>query len=206
MKHTRNQKLPIHFYQREDVVQIAQDLIGKMVCTHIEGKFTSGMIVETEAYRAPEDKASHAFNHLKSKRTMPFYEAGGIVYTYLIYGVYTLFNIITSVQEVPHAVLIRAIEPKEGIDVMLQRRGLDKVKRNLTGGPGLTSMALGIEMKHNLEPITGNLIWIEDGINVNKSHLIASPRVGLGKRITEPYLSMPWRFRLKDNSFTSPAK
>ncbi|MXV38889.1 DNA-3-methyladenine glycosylase [Flavobacteriaceae bacterium Ap0902] len=199
-------KLPLEFYQREDVTQIAQDLLGKKLCTNIHGAFTAGKIVETEAYHAPEDAASHAYLNRKTKRTMPFYQSGGIAYVYLIYGVYKLFNIITHIEGVPHAVLIRAIEPIDGIDIMLYRRNLNKIQRNLTGGPGLTSMALGIDMTHNGISMTSDVIWIGDAPKVDEHEVIASPRVGLGKNVIEPYYSIPWRFRLKNNPFTSPAK
>ncbi|MGI9527707.1 MAG: DNA-3-methyladenine glycosylase [Weeksellaceae bacterium] len=201
-----NHKLPARFYERDDVSQIAKDLLGKKLCTHINGEFTAGVIVETEAYQAPEDAASHAYLNKKTKRTAPFYQSGGIVYVYLIYGVYKLFNIITNIEGIPHAVLIRAIEPTEGIDIMLERRNLKQVKRNLTGGPGLMSMALGIEMIHNGESIHGDRIWIDYAKPISENQIIASPRIGLGKRVHEPWYSIPWRFRIKGNPFTSPAK
>ena len=199
-------KLSTSFYQRNDVVQIAKDLLGKKLCTNINDEFTSGLIVETEAYKAPEDPASHAFNHRLTSRTKAFYELGGISYVYLIYGIYKLFNVITNTDGIPHAVLIRAIEPVDGIDIMLKRRNLKQVKRNITGGPGLTSMALGIELEHNYESLQEDLIWIEDIPKVDDFEIMASARVGLGKSVPEPYYSMPWRFRIKDNAFTSPAK
>lgn len=204
--HENSTKLNLDFYQRADVVQIAKDLLGKKLCTHINGAFTSGIIVETEAYRAPEDPASHAFQNKLTPRTKAFFAQGGVAYVYLIYGMYNLFNVVTNVEGVPHAVLIRAIEPKEGVEVMLKRRKLDKVKRNLTGGPGILSIALGIELAHNFEPLDQNNIWIEGAENIAENKIIASPRVGMGENVFEPYFSMPWRFRIKDNKFTSPAK
>lgn len=199
-------KLSKSFYQRSDVPQIARELLGKKLCTHINNQYTSGIIVETEAYCAPEDPASHAFQNRFTKRTKPFFDAGGISYVYLIYGLYKLFNVVTNVENVPHAILIRGLEPIDGVDVMLERRKLTSIKRNLTGGPGLLSMALGIEMMHNQEPLNGDLIWIEDGPTLASNEICASPRVGLGKNVFEPYYSIPWRFRIKNNPFTSPAK
>ena len=201
-----NQKLTSSFYLRDDVVKIARELLGKKLCTLIDGKFTSGIIVETEAYRAPEDPASHAFNNRKTDRTRAFYHHGGISYVYLIYGIYKLFNVITNVEEEPHAVLIRAVEPVDGTDFMLERRGLKKIARNLTGGPGLVSIALGIGLEHNFEPLEGDLIWIEDAPDLPSNRIMESPRVGMGSNVFEPYFTMPWRFRIKDNKFTSPAK
>lgn len=199
-------KLEAAFYLRDDVVQIARELLGKKLCTQIGGEFTSGIIVETEAYRAPEDPASHAFNNRLTPRTQAFYAEGGIAYVYLIYGMYKLFNVVTNFRDEPHAILIRAVEPVDGIEVMLHRRNLTEIKRNLTGGPGLVSMALGIDLQHNFEPLSGDLIWIEDATEISSDEIVASPRVGMGRNVFEPYYTMPWRFRIKGNKFTSPAK
>ena len=193
-------KLTEEFYLRDDVVQIAKELLGKKLCTHINGQYTSGIITETEAYRAPEDPASHAFNHRKTKRTAPFFAKGGIAYVYLIYGIYKMFNVVTNVEDKPHAILIRSIEPVEGIEIMLQRRNLYKIKPKFTQGPGLVAMALGIELIHNYEPLNQDLIWIENAMQVNDNQIMASPRIGLGKNVFEPYFSMPWNFKL-DKSF-----
>src|SRR5688500_15465730 len=110
------------FYQRKDVVKIAKDLLGKVLVTEIEGNYTSGMIVETVAYAGVSDKASHAFRNCRTNRTETMYAHGGIAYVYLCYGIHHLFNVVTNVEHTPHAVLIRAVEPLEGIDIMLLRR------------------------------------------------------------------------------------
>lgn len=199
-------KLPPDFYLRDDVVAIAKELLGKKLCTNFNGGFTSGIIVETEAYRAPEDPASHAFQNRLTPRTKAFFEDGGIAYVYLIYGMYKLFNVVTNFRDIPHAILIRAVEPVDGVELMLERRKLETVKRNLTGGPGLVSMALGIDLEHNFENLNGNQIWIEDAPEVSENQIVSSARVGMGNNVFEPYFSMPWRFRIKNNKFTSPAK
>src|SRR4051812_31513287 len=98
-------KLSKEFYQRENVLQISQDLLGKFLYTNIEGKITAGMIVETEAYYGAEDRASHAFGNRKTARTEVFYKEGGVAYVYMCYGIHYLFNIITNQKNVPHAVL-----------------------------------------------------------------------------------------------------
>ncbi|MDO5654526.1 MAG: DNA-3-methyladenine glycosylase [Flavobacteriaceae bacterium] len=194
-------KLSPDFYLRNDVVLIAQELLGKKLCTNINGIFTSGIIVETEAYSAPEDPASHAYKGKLTPRTMPFFEKGGIAYVYLIYGVYKLFNVITNEQNHPHAVLIRAIQPVDGIEFMLKRRNLTQITRNITSGPGLTSIALGIELNHNLVSLWSDEIWIENAASIPQENIDASPRIGMGKNVFEPYYSMPWRFRIKENYF-----
>jgi DNA-3-methyladenine glycosylase len=198
-------KLPKDFYLRDNVIQISKDLLGKFLFTRIDGKVTGGMIVETEAYRAPEDKASHAYNHRKTSRTEVFYNDGGLAYIYLCYGIHYLFNIITNTKENPHAVLIRAIEPKEGIETMLHRRKKTKPDHSLTAGPGSLSMALGITTKHNDTDLLGNTIWVEDqGIIIPEKEIIKSPRVGIA--YAEEYAPKPWRFRVKGNPWTSKAK
>ncbi|HEX8549513.1 MAG TPA: DNA-3-methyladenine glycosylase [Cytophagaceae bacterium] len=198
-------KLPREFYTREDVVQISKDLLGKFLYTNIEGQLTGGMIVETEAYKAPEDKASHAYGYKKTTRTIPFYKEGGIAYVYLCYGIHYLFNIVTNKADVPNAILIRAIEPAEGIDVMMQRRRKTKTGPELTAGPGAMSMALGINKLHNEEGMNGDTIWVEDkGVIIPEDEIIASPRVGVA--YAEEWALVPWRFRIKNNRFTSKAK
>jgi DNA-3-methyladenine glycosylase len=197
--------LPKEFYLREDVVLISKELLGKFLYTKIDGKLTGGMIVETEAYHAPEDKASHAFGNRRTPRTENFFHEGGIAYVYLCYGIHYLFNIITNKKDAPHAILIRAIEPIEGIDTMLKRRRKTKVSPELTSGPGSLSMALGINSRQNGLDLTGKTIWLEDkGIVFNKNQIIASPRVGID--YAEEWAIKPWRFRVKDNPWTSKAK
>ena len=199
-------KLTKSFFLRDDVVQISKELLGKYIYTNIEGVVTAGMIVETEAYMAPEDKASHAFGNRKTPRTELFYKEGGIAYVYLCYGIHYLFNIVTNEVNIPHAILIRAIEPKEGIEAMLLRRRKTKPSYNLTAGPGSLSMALGINAKQNGVSVTSSSsIWLEDkGIKLKEDKVIASPRVGID--YAEEYIDKPWRFRIKDNPWTSKAK
>src|ERR1700733_6763105 len=110
------------FYRQEDVVDVARSLIGKYLCTCWEGVLTTGLIIETEAYRGPEDRASHAYNYRKTNRNSVMYEAGGVAYVYLCYGIHHLFNIVTNRLGVPHAVLVRAILPDEGVETMMHRR------------------------------------------------------------------------------------
>lgn len=198
-------KLTKEFYTRPDVVQISKDLLGKFLYTRIDGILTGGMIVETEAYAGENDKACHAHLGRRTKRTEIMYQEGGVAYTYLIYGIYTLFNIITNIEGYADAVLIRAIEPTEGLPEMQLRRNLPKVQPNLTAGPGLLTQALGITTKHYGEDLSGNLIWLEDqGIQIPENEIIVSPRVGIS--YAEEHVHLPWRFRLKDSKWTSKAK
>ncbi|MBX2845686.1 MAG: DNA-3-methyladenine glycosylase [Saprospiraceae bacterium] len=198
-------KLPRSFYLREDPLEISKDLLGTYLHTQIDGHHCVSKIVETEAYIAPEDQASHAKNMKKTPRSMTFYKEGGTAYVYTCYGVFQLFNIITNAIEVPHAILIRGVEPIEGIDVMLKRRGMDMVKRNLTAGPGILSIAMGIRKHHNETDLLGDTIWLEKGSRIPEQNIIASQRVGLGT-CPEPWKSKPWRFRVKGSKWTSPQK
>lgn len=198
--------LDASFYQREDVVQIGRELVGKCLFTQINGERTGGVIVETEAYCHKDDRACHAHLQRRTKRTEIMYHAGGVAYVYLCYGIHHLFNIITNVEDKADAVLIRAIEPSENIEIMQKRRGLNKVMPQLTAGPGAMSQALGITKAHYGIPLTtGNLIWLEDrGLQVSAEDIVASPRVGVGYAGDDALL--PWRFRIKNNPWTSRAK
>lgn len=199
-------RLPKSFYIREDVVQISTELLGKYLVTNFEGQKTVGKIVETEAYRAPDDKACHAYNNKKTERTKVMFEEGGVAYVYLCYGIHHLFNVVTGEKNMAHAVLIRGLEPVENIEVMLQRRKMKELKPQLTSGPGVLSKALGIQTQHtNLSLIDNDsLIWIEDRNDfISKDNIIESPRVGVG--YAEECALWNWRFRVKGSKWTSPA-
>lgn len=200
-------RLPKSFYLREDVEQISKDLLGKVLVTNFAGQLTAGKIVETEAYRAPDDKACHAYQNLHTQRTSIMFKEGGVAYVYLCYGIHHLFNVVTAKEGMAHAVLIRAIEPLENITLMLDRRCKTKVNRQLTGGPGVMSKALGITKDWTGTSLltSENPIWIEDrGFIVEEENMIASPRVGVD--YAEECALWNWRFRVRDSKFTSPAK
>lgn len=196
--------IPIQFYQRQDVLQISRDLLGKTLLTCIDGQHvTGGTIVETEAYAGPQDRASHAFANRRTKRTEVMYLSGGICYVYLCYGIHSLFNVITNSEGIPHAILIRAIQPTDGIELMLHRRHKTRLDREVAGGPGALTQALGITQQHNKVSLQGPVIWIEDrGITVEK--IIESPRVGIDYAGDDALL--PWRFRIDENPWTSSPK
>ncbi len=193
--------LPQSFYTRPDVVQIAGDLLGKHLYTNIDGTITSGMICETEAYAGITDKASHAYGGRRTNRTETMYARGGIAYVYLCYGIHSLFNVVTNLPGIPHAVLIRAIIPADGIDYMLKRTEKEKVTKNFGTGPGRVSRLLGIHFRHSGLDLTGKdlltppAIWIEDcGFNVSAEMISAGPRVGVGYAGQDALL--PYRFKL----------
>lgn len=207
MLREKGKRLEADFYQREDVVAVSKDLLGKYLVTEFEGGRTAGRIVETEAYRGPDDKACHAHRNRYTERTKIMFAPGGHAYVYLCYGIHHLFNVVTAVEGMPHAVLIRAVEPVENIELMLQRRGMSKLKPNLTAGPGVLSRALGITTQHSGLSLTDpqNGIWIEDrGYDIFEKLIIASPRVGVD--YAEECALWPWRFRVRDSRWTSPAK
>lgn len=174
--------LPKSFYTRTDVVQISKDLLGKLLVTNFEGQRTSGIIVETEAYRGPDDKACHAHMNRFTKRTQIMFEEGGAAYIYLCYGIHHLFNVVTAKKGMPHAVLVRAVKPIEGVPLMQLRRNMDKLQRRLTAGPGTLSKALGINKTYTGSSLLTqkSSIWIEDiGQTIPEDQIIASPRVGV---------------------------
>ncbi|SIT91012.1 DNA-3-methyladenine glycosylase [Pontibacter indicus] len=198
-------KLQKDFYTRPDVVQVAQELLGKYLYTNYDGILTGGMIVETEAYSGTNDKACHAHLNRRTQRTEIMYHEGGVAYVYLVYGIYNLFNIITNVEGRADAVLIRAIEPTEGIEEMLLRRNMTTPKPNLTSGPGVMSIALGIDRRHYGTSLTGDTIWIEDqGIEVPAEGIAIGPRIGIDYAGEDALL--PWRFWVKGNKWVSRKK
>jgi DNA-3-methyladenine glycosylase len=197
--------LPESFYARTDVVKIARELLGKVLVTNFDGEHTAGIIVETEAYAGETDKASHAYGGRRTQRTEIMYMHGGAAYVYLCYGIHHLFNVVTNAKDTPHAILIRAIEPIEGIDIMLERRGKEKLQPSLTAGPGAMSMALGIHTRHTGLPLSGPDIVIEDrGIKVAPKNIVAATRVGVAYAMDDAL--RPYRFYIKNNPFVSKAK
>lgn len=194
-------KIPLSFYQRDDVLKISKELLGKALFSNIEGTLVGGMIVETEAYQGPEDRASHAYNNRLTSRTAVMFEDGGVAYVYLCYGIHHLLNVVTSKKGIPHAVLIRAVEPFTGVESMLKRRSKKKLDFSLTRGPGSTAEAFGITLKHNGFSLKGKELWLEDYKTFPSSQVATSPRIGVGYAKEDAFL--PWRFFLKDNPWVS---
>lgn len=195
------QKLPREFYTRSDTLAVARDLLGKtLVVPTGAGERVSGVIVETEAYLGAEDKAAHSYNNRRTARTETMFAVGGTVYIFFIYGMYFQFNIVAGEAGVPHAVLIRAVEPLENIEIMRERRGAMK-ETNLTSGPGKLCIALDIDRRFNGADLLGDEIWIENGENISADSIASGKRVGID--YAEEDAEKPWRFWIKDNPFVS---
>lgn len=195
-------KLPRSYYSNQDVLFLAQDLLGKVLFTEINGETTAGIIIETEAYFGVKDKASHAYGGRRTDRTETLYSQGGISYVYLCYGIHHLFNVVTSVKDDPHAVLVRAVEPLIGKEIMERRRNMPASKPAISAGPGSASKALGIDRSFNKKDLTENEIWIEDhGISYTPDEIITGPRIGVAYAQEDALL--PWRFFVKENKYVS---
>jgi DNA-3-methyladenine glycosylase len=195
-------KLPLSYYSNQDVLFLAQDLLGKVLFTDINDEVTAGIIVETEAYFGVLDKASHAYGGRRTNRTETLYSHGGVSYVYLCYGIHHLFNVVTSVKDEPHAVLIRAVEPLIGKDIMQLRRNMSVDKVAISSGPGSAAKALGIDQSFNKKDLDGNEIWIEDhGIRYPSDDIIKAPRIGVAYAQEDALL--PWRFFVKGNKYVS---
>jgi len=195
-------KLTAEYYQNEDVVGLAKDLLGKVLYTKIDNEITAGVIVETEAYFGIKDKASHAYGGRRTNRTEIMYSNGGIAYVYLCYGMHNLFNIVSSKENDPHAVLIRGIEPLIGINMIEERRNMPHTKGAISAGPGSAAKALGIDKTFNAKNLSGDKIWIEDhAIRYRDEEIAATPRVGIA--YAKEHALLPWRFFVKGNKYVS---
>ncbi|MEO6980019.1 MAG: DNA-3-methyladenine glycosylase [Mucilaginibacter sp.] len=195
-------KLPVSYYLNPDVVALSRNLIGKYLFTCIDGVITGGYIVETEAYNGVVDRASHAYGNRLTPRTKTMYQAGGVAYVYLCYGIHEMFNIVTNVEGNPKAILIRAIEPTDGLEAMQVRRNMPVIKPSITMGPGSVAKALGISRAINAYSLQGDTIWIEDrGLTFPDNSVAAVPRVGVDYAGEDALL--PYRFYVKGNIYVS---
>ncbi|WP_422358943.1 DNA-3-methyladenine glycosylase [Reichenbachiella sp.] len=191
--------LPNGFYQRSNVLEVAKDLLGKVLCTEIDGQICKGKIIEVEAYSGTNDKACHANNGRRTARTEVMYASGGSAYVYLCYGIHHLFNVVTNVENVADAVLIRALEPLEGLDIMARR--LNSKNKKLTNGPGILAKSLGIKTTHTGLRLDQGPIWIEDAKPITDELIVESTRVGV--EYAEEDALLPWRFYIRDNEWVS---
>ncbi len=199
-----NRKLPREFYTRSNVLTVTRELLGKLLVVPVpDGTRVSGIIVEAEAYRGPQDRASHAYGGRRTNRTETMYGIGGTAYVYFVYGMYYQFNVVTNVKDVPHAVLIRAVEPVEGIEIMRTRRH-SQPDHNLTNGPGKLCIALGIDDKLDRADLFGERVWIEEAEKISSRKIASGPRIGID--YAEEWVDKPWRFWIRDNPFVSRAK
>ncbi len=195
-------KLDYNFYNRRNVVKIARELLGKVLVTDWGSGLTSGRIVETEAYRGVTDRASHAYNGRRTARTEIMYNDAGSGYVYLCYGIHHLFNVVTNIKNTPHAILIRAVAPLAGVNIMLQRTGKQNPDRTLTSGPGNVSKALGILTRHSGVSLLDNMIFIaDDGFMLKQKDIIATPRIGVDYAGEDALL--PYRFFIRNNIYVS---
>jgi DNA-3-methyladenine glycosylase len=194
-------KISRDFYLRDDTVAVARDLLGKLLVVPDEkGDRVSGMIVETEAYLGIEDRAAHSYGGRRTSRTEATYALGGHVYVFFVYGMYYQLNVVTGPIDHPHVVLIRAIEPVEGLDIMRSRRGSMK-DRNLTSGPGKLCIALGIDRSFNTADLLGDRIWLEDHTSFTDSEITIGKRIGIDYAGEDT--EKPWRFWVKENPYVS---
>lgn len=210
MDKVRNSNLaniPFHrldhsFYDRNDVQKIARQLLGKVLVTRFNDVLTSGRIVETEAYAGSGDKASHAYGNRRTARTDVMFGKPGTAYVYLCYGIHHLFNVVTNKQDIPHAILIRAAEPLQGIETMLSRTGKTKLDYTLTKGPGNVSRALGIFTYHTGTSLLSDELFIaDDGFKLKQNEIVTTTRIGVDYAAEDSLL--PYRYIVKDNPYVS---
>ncbi|WP_186757904.1 DNA-3-methyladenine glycosylase [Echinicola salinicaeni] len=190
------------FFLDRNVTEIAKDLLGKIIVSELDGKITTAKIVETEAYDGNVDKACHAFPNKLTPRTAVMFKEGGRSYVYLCYGIHYLLNIVTHEEGDARAVLIRAVEPISGIDIMQERRKVRK-QHDLTNGPGKLTKALGISAENNdlslCSSDTG--LWIGSREELSDFKIITTKRVGID--YAEEDALLPWRYYIKDNPYIS---
>ncbi|MBC7933008.1 MAG: DNA-3-methyladenine glycosylase [Rubrivivax sp.] len=198
----RAAKLERTFYTRRDTLRVARELLGKrLVVPAPTGERVSGRIVEVEAYLGAQDRAAHSYGNRRTARTETMYAVGGTVYVFFVYGMHHQFNVVAGPEGQPHAVLIRAVEPDEGIELMRSRRPA-RADRELTSGPGKLCRALAIDLTHDGEDLRGRRVWLEDaGAHVAPSDIAAGPRIGVAYA-GEDALKL-WRFWLKGNEYVS---
>jgi len=201
----KSKKLDQSFYNRKDVVQIARELLGKILVTQFDGIRSAGRIVETEAYAGIEDRASHGFGGKRTARNEHLYGDPGTVYVYICYGMHHLFNVITNKKDIPHAVLIRALEPVEGIEYMLKRTRKPMADYTLTRGPGNLARAMGISKMHTGGNLFSEEIFIEDdGLRYKKDQIVITKRIGV--EYAREDAELPYRFIVKGNPYVSAKK
>lgn len=197
-------KLPVSFYEREDVLTIARELLGKVLVTNWHGTYTSGRIMETEAYAGEFDKASHASKG-RTSRTEVMFGKGGVAYVYLCYGIHEMFNIVTNNEGIPHAILVRSIEPIEGVEAMLVRSGKKVLDETIARGPGNVGKAFGFHRSQTCTSLQSDQLYIaDDGFYVAVDSIVATPRIGVDYAGSDAFLD--YRFFIRDNKHVSGKK
>lgn len=193
--------IPLSYYQQDDVVALARDLLGKYLVTELKGQRSVGRITETEAYCGRGDKACHAHLQRKTKRNQVMFEMGGQAYVYLCYGIHHLFNIVTNKAGYADAVLIRATEPLEGIEHQLSRRAMTELAPKISAGPGNMSKALGISTALYGTTLDGPEIYLLEGEQVPDKDVKAAPRIGINYAGEDA--ALPWRFYQPSSRYVS---
>ena len=189
-------------YDRSNVTVIARELLGKILITSFDNEITAGRIVETEAYNGAVDRASHAYGNRRTNRTEVMFGKPGTAYVYLCYGIHHLFNVVTNKKEIPHAILIRAVEPTEGISIMQDRTRKKVLDNTLTRGPGNVSKALGIFTYHSgLDLVRSDIRIVDDGFQYKKKEIAVTTRIGVD--YAGPDALLPYRFIVRDNPYVS---
>ncbi len=203
LPHQTRNLLPFSFFQEADVVLRAQELLGKVLVSKVNGIETAGIIIETEAYRGEDDKASHAFQNKRTPRTETMFLEGGHAYVYLCYGLHHLFNVVVGPKDMANAVLIRGIEPVLGLEEMLRRRNLARLQPKVSSGPACLSQAFGINKDLNKSALWQmDTIWLEDwNLDLEKENILATTRIGVSYAGEDAF--RPWRFLVKKNPYVS---
>jgi DNA-3-methyladenine glycosylase len=178
--------LPEKFFAR-DTERVARELLGTLLISTIDGERVSGLIVETEAYIGPHDPASHGAERIgRTARNASMFGAPGLAYVYRIYGVHWCLNAVTHEHDYPAAVLIRALEPAEGIEIMRRRRGAHLRDRDLASGPSKLAQALAIDGAMDAHPLDEPPLWIEAGVRIARREIVCGPRIGITKAADWP--------------------
>jgi len=199
----KSQILKRDFYTRADTLKVARELLGKrLVVPSAEGVRVSGRVVEVEAYLGVEDRAAHSYGGRRTRRTETMFAVGGTVYVFFVYGMHHQFNVVTGPEGQPHAVLVRAVEPEEGTELMRERRPVPK-ERELTNGPGKLCRALGIDLTFDGEDLTtSRRVRLEEtGVRFKPEQVATGPRIGVAYAAEDAL--KPWRFWVKDNEYVS---
>ena len=199
----RAARLERDFYTRADTLRVARELLGKrLVVPTASGVRVSGRVVEVEAYLGAEDRAAHSYGGRRTRRTETMYAAGGTAYVFFVYGMHHQFNVVTGPAGRPHAVLVRAVEPEEGVELMRERRPVSK-ERELTSGPGKLCRALGIDLTFDGEDLTTSArVWLEEtGLTYRPKQIASGPRIGVAYAAEDAL--KPWRFWVKENEYVS---
>jgi DNA-3-methyladenine glycosylase len=199
----RDARLERDFYTRADTLRVARELLGKrLVVPDGDGRRVAGRIVEVEAYLGVEDRAAHSFGGRRTRRTETMYAVGGIAYVFFVYGMHHQFNVVTGPEGLPHAVLVRAVEPEEGVGLMKERRPVTK-ERELTSGPGKLCRALGIDLSYDGEDLTrGARVWVEEtGVRFGADEIASGARIGVAYAGEDAH--RPWRFWVEGNVYVS---